>query len=134
MIGVTSREQLADAIANIIFSTPPEFIQFDEVDIEKGDEYIVDGDPETQWYAGCGMVLQEEGTIVIRIPLKRKASVYEYHADAVDESIKEAEQRVAEMKIMQELYRDIARSERRRKDLRKDGVSPDAGPGEDTDV
>lgn len=113
---ITTREQLAEVFANILFSTPPEFIQFDEIDIDFGHEMIVDGNPETQWYKGCNLTMQEKGWIKIYIPLIRKASVYEYHADRLDEEVKEVEQRVKDLHLMQEMYRDIAESERSRKD------------------
>lgn len=115
MYNITTREQLAEVIAGIIFSTPPEFILFDEIDIDLGHEMIVDANPDIQWYKGCNSVLQEESVYVIRIPLKRKASVYEYHADRLDDEVEEAEQRVKDLHLMQEMYRDIADSERRRK-------------------
>lgn len=125
----TSREQLADTIGNLIFSTPPEFIQFDDIDIELGDEIIVDGNPETEWYDGCKLTLQEEGYIVIRIPLKRRASIYEYHADLLDKEREEFEQRVKDLLLVQKMYRHIALSERERnaesERRRKDGVDAD---------
>ena len=114
-MNITSREQLAETIGNIIFSTPPEFFVFDEIDIDLGDEIIVDGNPDTDWYDGCKLTLQEDGYIVIRIPLKRRSSVYEYHADLLDKEMKDFEQRVDDLRLMQKMYRHIADSERRRK-------------------
>jgi len=114
---IRDRDQLVDAIARIVFSTPPEFFIWDEIDIDLGHEIIVDQNPDTQWYPGCDPVLQEESVMVIRIPIRRKASVYEYHADQMDDEIKDTEGRVVELKMMQELYRSIADSERRRKEI-----------------
>lgn len=115
------RDQLIDLFARVIYATPPEFIDFDNVDFDVGDEIIVDGNPDTEWYDGCNLTMLDESTMVIRIPIKRKASVYEYHADKMDDEIKDAEGRAEELRLMQKMYRQIADSERRRKNA--DGIS-----------
>jgi len=112
---ISDRDQLIDLFARLVYATPPEFIDFSEIDIDLGDEMIVDGNPETMWYDGCKLTLIDDSTYVIRIPVKRKASVYEYHADKMDDEIKDAESRAEELRLMQKMYRQIANSERRRK-------------------
>jgi hypothetical protein len=108
MYSVRTKEQMMELFQRILYSTPTEFIRWDDIDIDLGDEAIVDGDPDKQWDGTGRISLMEEGFIRIVIPLDRKASVYEYHADQMDKDIESAEQQVENMKKLQRYYREVA--------------------------
>lgn len=105
-----NKDELINMIARIIYTTPEEFIDFEEVEVDLSHEFSVDGDDESVWYPGCKVRLHSNGRIVIVIPLKRKASVYAYYADQMDAHIKDAEETVLDLKHRREVYRALGES------------------------
>ena len=116
MFKVTSREQLIQMFAELVMKTPHEFIDWENVAFDIGDEYVVDGKSETLYYSGCRPKLVADGSYTVTIPIKRRPSVYAYYADGLDDEIEEARQRLKDLELMREVYATLGRTE-----VEKDG-------------
>lgn len=108
---VSNRQELMDTIANIIMSTPEEFIDFENIEFDIGEEFIVDGDPKKEFYPGAKIELVKETTIVLKVPIHRKPSVYAYYADKLDDDIENRRDAILELDNMKLLYKRLGQVE-----------------------
>jgi len=108
-INITNREQLINIFTDFIMRTPHEFIDFPSVEFELSDEYVVKGD-ET-WQPGMdpkNVTMIPEGYILVRVPLRRKQTIYGYYAEMMDKQIEDAEAQLEELKRAKQLYKDLS--------------------------
>ena len=88
----------------MVMNTPEEFFQWDDIDFDLGDEYVVDNKPEQEYYPGAEVKLVEDSIYLIRIPIKRRPSVYAYYADIIDRDIEGLSSQVKDAEQMRALY------------------------------
>jgi len=108
---VNNRQELMDTIGNIIMSTPEEFIDFENVEFDIGEEFIIDGDPKKEFYPGAKVELVKTYTLTFKIPVNRRASVYAYYADKLDDDIDSRKEAIEEMQQLKALYAVLGKVE-----------------------
>lgn len=108
---VNNRQELMDAIAGVIMGTPEEFIDFENVVFDIGDEFIIDGDPKKEYYPGAKVELVKTYTMTFKIPVNRRSSVYAYYADRLDDDIDGRKEAIEEMRKLKELYQMLGKVE-----------------------